>query len=89
MKNLFAIFMKEMAPKSQSFGRQDKKKPRQTATHRTQKKCFPFSRTRKATTAILRTQKSAFLFKDKESYDSDTSHAEKCFPFQGLERLLE
>ncbi|MBU5267901.1 hypothetical protein [Virgibacillus proomii] len=28
-----------------------------------------------------RTQKSVFLFKDKGSYDSDTSHAEKAVVF--------
>ncbi|MBU5266861.1 hypothetical protein [Virgibacillus proomii] len=49
------------------------------------KSVISFSRTRKSTIAILRTQKKCyFFFKDKEINDSDTSHAEKAlFLFQG------
>ncbi|MBU5267147.1 hypothetical protein [Virgibacillus proomii] len=38
-------------------------------------------RTEFSTTAILRTQKSAFLFKDKESFLNKHRTQKKCFPF--------
>ncbi|MBU5265981.1 hypothetical protein [Virgibacillus proomii] len=44
---------------------------------------------RVATTAILRTQKSAFLFKEKESFLNKHRTKKKCFPFSRTELLRQ
>ncbi|MBU5265991.1 hypothetical protein [Virgibacillus proomii] len=44
---------------------------------------------RVATTAILRTQKSAFLFKEKESFLNKHRTKKKCFSFSRIELLRQ